>query len=361
MSTAPSESLRTDSGLTAEQIAERWAIVQQEQPKTRIRDAAAVIGVSEAELLATRCGKDVTRLECDWGQLVSEMSVLGEVMALTRNDFAVSEKVGHYRNVEIFKSHVHMGQVLDEGIDLRLFLNHWRLCFAVEEATERGPRRSLQFFDGAGTAVHKTYLREHSDAAAFDGLVEKHRSPDQSMSQPVELKPAPPAETPDTEIDVAGFQNAWRGLQDTHDFIMLTRKFGVSRTQAVRLAEPEMAWRVQNLSFRRILDAAAGHGGKIMVFVSNQGCIQIHSGPIQNVQVAGDWLNVLDPGFNLHVQEAGIDQAWVVRKPTARGVVTGVEFFDLRGQNIAIFHAKRIEGDRQPDFWPAMCEELPRS
>jgi putative hemin transport protein len=360
MSTASSETLKTDSGLTAEQIAERWAMVLVEQPKTRIRDAAAVIGVSEAELLATRCGKDVVRLEGDWGQMIAEMEPLGEVMALTRNDFAVSEKVGRYRNVEIFKSHVHMGQVLDEGIDLRLFLNHWRLGFAVREETERGLRRSLQFFDTSGAAVHKTYLREQSDAAGFDSLVERFRSSDQTTTQSVEAKAPTPPETPDSEIDIPGFQNAWRGLKDTHDFIMLTRRFGVSRTQALRLAEPEMAWRVQNSSFRIALEFAAGHGGKIMVFVSNPGCIQIHSGPIQKVQVMGDWLNVLDPGFNLHIQEPGIDQAWVVRKPTVRGVVTGVEFFDARGQSIAILHAKRVEGDNQPEFWPTMCEGLPR-
>jgi putative hemin transport protein len=35
---------------------------------------------------------------------------------------------------------------------------------------------------------------------------------------------------------VEGFQKAWTELKDTHDFFMMTRKFGVSRTQALRLA-----------------------------------------------------------------------------------------------------------------------------
>ncbi len=35
-------------------------------------------------------------------------------------------------------------------IDLRLFMSHWELGFAVTDATDEGPRRSLQFFDRDG-------------------------------------------------------------------------------------------------------------------------------------------------------------------------------------------------------------------
>jgi putative hemin transport protein len=40
-----------------------------------------------------------------------------------------------------------------------------------------------------------------------------------------------------------------------------------------------------------------------MVFVGSPGCIQIHSGPVKNIKVMNEWLNVLDPDFNLHVRE----------------------------------------------------------
>jgi hypothetical protein len=131
------------------------------------------------------------------------MGALGPVMALTRNDDAVSEKDGQYRNVEIFRHHTQMGQVLDEGIDLRLFLDRWRLGFSVAEETERGLRRSFQFFSADGTAVHKTYLRGESDLAAFESLTARYRSGDQSITQPVEVPAAPETERPDEEIDVS--------------------------------------------------------------------------------------------------------------------------------------------------------------
>ena len=170
MSTNAQEQLVTDSGLTAEQIAERWAQLQQTQPRMRIRDAATELGVSEAQLLASQCGQNVTRLQADWGTLLTELEALGPMLALTRNEFIVHEKDGQYRNVEVFRSHANMGQVLDEGIDLRLFLNHWQFGFAVEKETQRGPSRSLQFFDASGTAVHKAFLRDGGQRRSLSGI-----------------------------------------------------------------------------------------------------------------------------------------------------------------------------------------------
>ncbi len=211
--------------LTAEEIARRWSDLLEREPRTRIRDAAAQIGVSEAQLVAVKCGVSAQRLEADWGPFLARLEPLGEVMALTRNNTAVSEKVGRYRNVEIFG---HVGQVLDAGIDLRVFPGRWRHGFAVTEEARGGVRRSLQFFDASGVAVHKVFLTENSDAAAYEALVAAHLSRDQSPTQVVEPPPSLEAERRDAEIDVEGFQAAWRALEDTHDFIHLLRKFGVS-------------------------------------------------------------------------------------------------------------------------------------
>ena len=54
--------------------------------------------------------------------------------------------------------------------------------------------------------------------------------------------------------------------------------------------------------------------------------IQIHTGPVNRVLEARGWFNVLDPDFNLHINEADITRCWVVRKPTkdGHGYGTGV-------------------------------------
>ena len=39
-----------------------------------------------------------------------------------------------------------------------------------------------------------------------------------------------------------------------------------------------------------------------MCFVGNRGCIQIHSGPIQDIKPMGPWINIFDETFHLHLR-----------------------------------------------------------
>ena len=346
--------------LTASDLKQRWDAYRRENPGVRIRKAAAALGVSEAELVAT--SDSVTRLDGGWGVLLQEIEALGEVMALTRNEACVHEKTGHYRDVRLFESH-QMGLVLDEQIDLRLFMNHWRIGFAVEtpwDGGKDGLRRSLQFFDADGTAVHKVFLKRKSNVDAYQKLVAKYRHADPSSTLQVTPRPEAATETSDTDIDRAAFLQAWAELKDTHDFFPLLKEHGVRRSQALRLAEGTFVERVESTSARQALRHAAATETPIMVFVGSPGCIQIHTGPVKKLKEHGPWYNVLDPGFNLHLNETLIDSAWVVRKPTKDGVVTALELFDDRGGLIAQFFGKRKPGMPELKAWREIAQALPR-
>jgi len=97
-----------------------------------------------------------------------------------------------------------------------------------------------------------------------------------------------------------------------------------------------------------------------MCFVGNPGMIQIHTGPVKRVEVMGDWLNVLDLSFNLHLREDRIATTWVVRKPTADGIVTSVELFDATGSTMAMFFGERKPGKPELAAWRALVAEFPR-
>ncbi len=112
-----------------------------EQPKLRMRERAERLGVSEAELVAADCGVESRQLGGTAQSLFSGLGALGEVMALSRNDWCVHERHGAYLDIQADGQHV--GLVLGPDIDLRLFFGCWRFFYAV---TENG-RRSLQFFD----------------------------------------------------------------------------------------------------------------------------------------------------------------------------------------------------------------------
>jgi putative hemin transport protein len=322
----------------------------------RNRDAARQLGVSEAELIASQCGQGVTRLEGDFRRLLERLHELGPVMALTRNDDVVHEKIGRYENVSADGM---VGLALGEDIDLRLFFRHWTLGYAVEEATDHGPRSSLQFYDASGTAVHKMFLRDQIHAHAYRALVEAFASDCQTRGERV-APPAPAAaEVDDAAVDQDGLLAGWSQLKDTHEFFPLLKKFNVGRRQALRLARSRFAQPVLLRSVRALLDDVASTQLPIMVFVGNRGCIQIHTGPVVNVKPMGPWLNVMDPGFNLHLREDRIASAWVVRKPTTEGDVTSLELFNAAGETMAMLFGKRKPGVPEMPGWREAVARLP--
>jgi putative hemin transport protein len=333
----------------------------------RHRDIAATLGVSEGELVAAHTGDrgpglSAVRLAPEWPALVAMLPALGPVMALTRNDSCVHEKTGRYEQVS---GEGPVGLVLGPDIDLRVFYRAWAAGFAVSESFEdsRKPlQRSLQFFDAGGTAVHKVFARPGTHEAAWSALVERFTAgtlPPFVAAPRTERK----AERPDAEIDLAAFRADWAALRDTHEFFGLLRRHGLGREQALRLAEPRFVQPAEARAgvggaVRELLEGAAADGTPIMVFVGNPGMIQIHTGPVKRVEVLGPWLNVLDPGFNLHLREDHVASAWVVRKPTVDGLVTSLELFDAEGQTIAMFFGERKPGRPELGDWRRLVGRL---
>jgi len=334
-------------------LATRWNALKDNKPGIRARDAAEALGVSEAELVASR--SDIAqRLRPDWKALFEGLPSLGKVMALTRNENCVHERRGVY-SAASFEGHV--GLVLGADIDLRIFLAHWAFGFAVEEETKRGVMRSLQVFDASGTAVHKIYAGEETDLSAWGSLVEALRDPSPAA---IAVKPAasPKAPLHDHEIDALAMLADWQGMKDTHAFFGLLRKHKATPTQAFRLAEGRFTSRLGTGAVRAMLQAAANLDVPIMVFVGNPGLIQIHTGPVRKIHVMGEWLNVLDPEFNLHLREDRLAEVWQVEKPTVDGVITSVEAFDAAGERIATFFGKRKPGEPELQSWRALAQAL---
>ncbi len=332
-------------------LRQAWSNLREENPHLRIRDAAEKLNVSEAELLATDCGENVTRLEPKFVEILQGLHVLGRVMALTRNDEVVHERKGEYKNVEVISGHARMGLAVNEDIDLRIFFANWHFAFAATSESQRGTQRSFQFFDSDGTAIHKVFLTDQSDIAEYKKLVEKYKHADQSRTVSVQPKEERSIEKPDAEIDVIEFQKAWANLRDTHDFFPMLRKFDIAREQALRLADREMARSVDAASFKFVLEEASKRELPIMVFVGNPGIIQIHTGTVAKVLEARGWFNVMDERFNLHIDQEKIKRAWVVKKPTDDGIVTSLELFNEAGENVALFFGKRKPGIPESEEW----------
>jgi putative hemin transport protein len=336
-----------------------WQSLRESEPHLRARDLAERIGVSEGELVASRCGEDIIRLQCPWADLIRALPTLGRVMVLTRNDSCVHEKKGTFGHIEIGGS---MGVVLDEAIDLRLFLTHWKYGFAVAETSHGRLLHSLQFFDADGQAVHKIYRTDDTDVAAWSNLVGRYSAAVQSpLLELAKVDDPLPNQLRDEEVDAHALREGWRAMRDPHDFFALLKKHRVTRVQALRIAGAEFAQRVDNQAIGTVLESTAYSSLPIMVFVGSPGVVQIHTGPVRNIKRVGAWLNVLDADFNLHLREDHIAESWVVRKPTPEGPVTSLDLYDASGRQIVQVFGKRKPGIPELKAWRSLADSLPRT
>jgi len=194
--------------------------------------------------------------------------------------------------------------------------------------------------------------------SAYHSLVEKFKH--ESQSEKIEVKAGDqPADYEMTDdVDTEAFLNDWAALKDTHDFYPLIRKYKLERTKALELAEGRFSDRVDNSATERMLEKAAGQQVSIMVFVSSGAVIQIHTGEVNKIKKMDNWLNVLDPEFNLHLREDHIAKSWIVEKPTEDGIVTSLEIFDENNNNIATFFGARKPGKPELQSWRDLIAEI---
>lgn len=338
-------------------LKQAWENLKEQEPKLRIRDAAKKLGVSEAELLATGVGENVIRLSEDFIEQVQKFPKLGRVMSLTRNEGCVLEHKGTFQKIEIHQAGPQKIATVIGPIEQRVFFGGWKFGFAVVSDTPRGPMFSLQYFDKAGDAVMKVFLQEDSDFDFSEELVKAHTHADQSSDLVTETFEK--AEYVNKEdLDFESFSSDWENMKDTHDFFGMLRKYKLNRLNAVEWIDDKWAYEVDRLSVRKVVEVAAETKLPIMIFAGNKGNIQIHQGKVKTIKQLGDWLNVMDPEFNMHLNESVVDRAFVVHKNTTEGLVSALELFDVEGEMVAQFFGLRKPGIPQKPEWKAILDSL---
>lgn len=352
---SPQRSTETETART--DLRDAWSELVRARPGLRQRDAAELLGVSEGELLASRVGEGVVPLRRDWPLLLAALAPLGPVKTITRNATAVHETVGVYENVTFVGS---IGLVQSEGLDLRLMLERWTAGFLVSDRHGDGRRHSLQFFDASGAAMHKIFAERELDLASLAGLLS--RFTDREATTPRLAREgngaAPSRRSPAGAVERASLLADWSALIDTHDFGTMLARHGVDRRSAMEAAEGEFSTPIPPSALGTTLEALRDAAVDTMVFVGNAGAVQIRSGKLGNVKRLGPWMNILDETFNLHVLEAGVEAMWVVRKPTADGVVTSIEAYAADGSEVAILYGHRKPGIAESDHWRSAVAEV---
>ncbi|GIV25126.1 MAG: hemin-degrading factor [Bacteroidia bacterium] len=326
--------------------------LKSEQPHLYLRDLAAQLGVSEGQLVPVAYGSDAVPLKPDFQGIFGELPQLGPLMGLSRNAWVVIETTGPYP-APAFQGPI--GVLNSPLIDLRLYLAQWGYGYAVRSFGRDGkPLYSLQFFTPWGEAIHKVYLQDSAFLPAWEALVSRYAG-----TEPETL--APPAgkdlrNTP--SVDREQFLADWSGLQDTHDFFALLQRYGLSRWAAVRLAEGAYAWRLPGQAVSDLLAWARTSQTPIMFFVGNAGIHHIYTGVVSNLSPARGWINILDEAFTLHLNPAGVEEVYLVEKPTREGPIYSVEVFGPEGEEVLWIFGARKPGQAVPPAWLAYIHQL---
>ena len=328
----------------------RYLDLKQQHPKKYARDLAALMGISEAELMAARCGQDAHWLRPEMAALLARLESVGETKCITRNEYAVHEHLGTFSNQKISP---HAGIVLNpRALDLRVFISQWHSAFLLAEAGSE--RQSIQIFDAHGDAVLKVYTTDATSTEVWQQVIADFRQP-----LTTEFSVTPGAETVyASEVNPAQVENQWRAMTDVHQFFGLLKHHNLSRQQAFRAVSDDLACQVDNRSLATLLNRVREDGNEIMIFVGNRGCVQIFTGVLEKVLPMRNWLNIFNPAFTLHLQEQQIAESWITRKPTADGIVTSLELFAADGTQIAQLYGQRSEGTPEQSQWREQLNAL---
>jgi putative hemin transport protein len=329
-----------------------YQIIKTREPAKYIRDIARELSISEAELCYARIGNDATLLNGEMRDILAALEAVGETKCICRNEYAVHEHIGSFSNQHISER---AGLVLNpRALDLRLFLHHWASAFSVKEQTIHGERQSIQFFDNQGDAVLKVCATCQTNMAEWNAIVDKF----------TEHNPLPLAiTTAVTEhyaehADASSVDQAWRAMTDVHQFFGLLKKHNISRQQAFRLVGDDLACKVSNAALSRLLETVLQSGNEIMIFVGNQGCVQIFTGIVEKLIPMKGWINIFNKRFTLHLAESAVAESWVTQKPTAEGYVTSLELFAEDGTQIMQVYGQRTEGQPEQQRWRAQVNAL---
>jgi putative hemin transport protein len=325
-------------------------------PNLPAREASAKLGVSEAELVAARCaGGEAVRLAAQPRALLERVPALGRVTARSQSRYATLASNGTYGAPDIGE---HTGIVVGDHIDLRIFPSGWTFAYGVTDAGRRGPEHSLQIFDAHGAPAHTVALGPASDLGAYQRLVAALATIPETAPLALDREP-PPVPKDDADIDVVAYRGAFAAMQDTHDFFMLLRRFGLAREQGLRLADGAFARPLARTSHRALFARATVESIPLMLFVANEGIVQISSGVVPAATEDAAGYRLSNDRFELELDEGGIARAWMVRKPTSNGIVTSLELYDASGTLVLQVFGERHEGSGERPDWARAMSALP--
>lgn len=320
-------------------------------------DIAAAMNITEAELMAARVGFGVVRLRPEWNALLAALPGLRQVRAVTANSCAVLETTGAYPALPQMASYFAMA---GDGIDLRLSLPYWDSAFAVVERNSSPGKtiRSICCYGKNGALIHTILLTSESSISGFEELVEHFIHPYQSRTQMTEPGFGSAPTVPPEAVNKDLLLERWGAMNDTREFFSLLREFSLSRQGAFQLGESRFTRRLAPELLYGLLNSFAQRKIPVLLLVGHSACVQVYRGLLKSAGESENEVTVRAAKIRGRFHKAALTTAWLVDKPTSKGIVRSLELFDSASHPVASVMAMAAEGALSPSQWEALLFPL---
>ena len=326
--------------------------LQLKQQGIHQRDAVAALGVSEGGLIASF--PDTQYLGGDAAAFLPELEALGEVKSAVRNVAALSEKTGLYTNLDISPM---MGTAINQGgLDLRLFMRHWKHIFAVKA----GGKHAFHFYDAYGKAIEKVFLTNEAALPAWEALCAKYRSSDAPVFEP-QPEDAPYQSVTLSAEQIQAYHQEWAGLKNVHHFRVVLSQFGIDRLQGLEYAPEGDAQQLKREAVEYILRHCEGKEMPLLVFVNNRGIVQIQTGQVHHVGRSEGYLTIDDEAeekFKLFLDDSKLAETWFVRRPGSNGIVHSIEAYDDKRNLVLQLFGRPADADSETEAWRDLIAQV---
>ena len=255
-------------------LKQRWAelLQKQEHQKTRIKDAANILGVSEAELLSTTINQTSTLLKItDWEKAFKEISSLGNMMYLIRNDYAVFENTLRINKINSDTTYITLS---DDNSIITINQSLIKYVFYTSAIIQGNKTYSIHLFDSYGTAIIKIYL-QNTKLKEFESIKNKYKK--------------------EYNYELQKLKN--KNLQ--------TSCSGKIKTSSIRLMNN------LNFSMQKYLEQISTNNQNVEIKIFNKAVTAMYKGSLQNIIHKFGWLNIMDPKFNLHAKDRLLNKNYI--------------------------------------------------
>lgn len=295
-----------------EQLQKMFWDFHEAHPGMEVRDIANDLDVPEAVLVSSFLGEGAVALQVKPKEMIHHLLQSG--LAFTSHTRMPHSEIETQMTSSATLAKGEPGEIILQQSNAKILflISAWAHAFFLEEETNDGWVKSIQFFDGDGTSTLKLFLQDIA-------------------SEKIEQ-----------------MKNAF--LDETAVFL---ENIGPLRSPPTFRFNKEIHTAVTPFTCSGILNQCLEKTLSLQMTLRNPGTIHEHRGSLNQVFKRGPWIHALGPGLSLKVRFNQFGSAYIVKKNQR----LDLEYYDKTGEFMVGFSCDDPTADND---WNDLLKHIPR-